>query len=177
MPIVFTKSQAIALIGLSGVGKSTVGRLLAARLDRPMCDTDALVVRAAGRSVAEIFAMAGEARFRDLEAVALQTACATAPCIIATGGGIVLHAANRALLREHAWIVWLDAPTTTLLARLRTNDEPRPLLDGSDRLARLDRLRTARTPLYAVLADLRIATEDQTPEAICEQIMRAYPGK
>jgi shikimate kinase len=166
----------IALIGLSGVGKSTVGRLLAAHLDRPMCDTDALVMRAAGRSVAEIFAGEGEARFRDLETVALQTACAAAPCIIATGGGVVVRTANRALLREHAWIVWLDAPTATLLARLGNNDEPRPLLDGTDRLARLNRLRTARAPLYAALADLRIATEGHPAEAICEQIMRAYPG-
>jgi shikimate kinase len=167
----------IALIGLSGVGKSTVGLLLAARLERPMCDTDALVVRAAGRSVAEIFATEGEARFRDLEALALQTACASAPCIIATGGGVVLRAANRALLREHAWIIWLDAPTETLLARLHANDEPRPLLGGTDRPAQLNRLRTARAPLYADLADLRIATEGRTAEAVCEQIMHVYPGK
>jgi shikimate kinase len=165
-------SRPISLIGLSGVGKSTVGQLLAARLDRPLLDTDVLVVRAAGRSVAEIFAVEGEARFRDLEAAALQTACAAAPCIIATGGGIVLREANRALLRQRAYVVWLDAPTETLLTRLRAHDEPRPLLDGADRVARLELLRAERAPLYADLADLRVATEGQTAEAICEQVLR-----
>ena len=93
----------IVLVGLSGAGKSSVGRLLATRLDWPLRDTDTLIEQAAGRSVARIFAEQGEARFRDLEAGALRTAL-TPPAIVATGGGIVLRAENRALLRARALV-------------------------------------------------------------------------
>ena len=172
MPV-STLSRPIALIGLSGAGKSTIGQLLALHLGWPLLDTDALVIQAAGRSVAQIFAEEGEARFREREAAALLHALAAIPCIVATGGGVVLREDNRALLRERAYVVWLDAPTQTLLARLRAHDEPRPLLAGDDRASRLEELRAARELLYAGLADLRVATEGQAPEAICEQILRA----
>lgn len=167
--------RTIALVGLSGVGKSATGRILAARLGRPLFDTDTLVIEAAGRSVAEIFSAHGEARFRELEAAALRSACDRGPCVIATGGGVVLRADNRALLRERAYIVWLDAPTPTLLARLRAHDEPRPLLAG-DYAARLDQLRAERARLYENLADLRISTDQIAPEAICERIVSALAG-
>jgi len=97
--------QSIALVGLSGVGKSSVGRRLAARLGWPLLDTDALIAEAAGRTVAQIFADAGEPRFRDLEAAALQRAFSISPCVVSTGGGIVLRPENRALLRLYAFVV------------------------------------------------------------------------
>ena len=163
--------NAIALVGLSGTGKSTVGRLAAARLGWPLLDTDAVVVEAAGRSVAQVFAEDGEARFRELEAAALRTALAAAPCVVATGGGVVLRDENRALLRERAYVIWLDAPTLALLARLGAQDEPRPLLDGDDRTARLEALRAAREELYASVADLRIDTGRRRIEVVCEQVV------
>ncbi len=116
--------------------------------------------------------MESESRFRDQEAVALRQALVGPPAVVATGGGIVLRAENRALLRERAFVVWLDAPTATLLARLLTHDEERPLLQG-DAVARLEALRAARAALYAEVAVLRVETDGRTAEAVCEEVMRA----
>lgn len=167
-------SRSIALIGLSGSGKSTVGRLLAERLGWPLRDTDALIAAAAGRSVPQIFAEEGEARFRDQEAAALRAALEGGPCVVATGGGIVLRAENRAQLRERAFVAWLDAPTEALAARLRAHDEARPLLAGDDLFARLEALRAARAALYVEVADARVETSGRAPEAICDDLLRLF---
>jgi shikimate kinase len=167
----------LVLIGLSGTGKSTVGWLLSARLGWPLLDTDTLVIQAAGRPVAQIFSEDGEARFRDLEAAALREAVAAAPCVIATGGGVVLREESRALLRERAYIIWLDAPTEELVARLLAHDEQRPLLAGDAPAARIEALRAARVGLYAALADVRVVTAGRTAEAICDEIMDAFTSR
>jgi shikimate kinase len=163
--------HSIALVGLSGTGKSSVGRLLSGRLGWPLLDTDTLIVQSAGREIVQIFAVEGEARFRDMEAAALHQALKVRPAVVATGGGIVLRAENRTLLRERAFVVWLDAPTAALVARLQAHDEQRPLLQG-DAGARLEALRTARAALYAEVADLQIETGGRTVEAIGEEVMR-----
>lgn len=167
--------RSIALIGLSGVGKSTIARLLAEQLDWRWADIDALVVEMAGRSIAEIFVTEGESRFRKYEATALRGVLQlmTTPCVIATGGGIVLRAENRQLLRERSLVVWLDAPNQTLLARLRTSDEERPLLNGEHPVVRLEALRTARAPLYRDLANLVIATDGLLPVQVAALIIDA----
>ena len=149
-------SQSIALVGLSGVGKSSVGRWLAERLGWPLRDTDDLIVQSEGRSIAQIFAEAGEARFRDLESAALQQAFSASSCIVPTGAGIVLRPENRALLRQHAFVIWLDAPTETLVARLLVHDEARPLIGDADPAARLEALRATRAGLYAEVAHARV---------------------
>jgi shikimate kinase len=171
-----SRHAVVALIGLSGVGKSTVGRALAARLGWPLRDTDAMVEAADGRRVTDIFAAEGEARFREMEAAALREALAGAPCVVSTGGGIVLRPENRQMLRERALVVWLDAPTSALVARLQAHDEDRPLLAG-DAAGRLEAMRAARAGLYAELADLALSTADQSPEAICEAaVLRLAAG-
>lgn len=167
-------SQSIALVGLSGVGKSSVGRRLAARLCWPLLDTDALIAAAAGRTIAQIFADSGEPRFRDLESAALQSAFSVTPCIVSTGGGIVLRAENRALLRARAFVVWLDAPTETLVARLLAHHEARPLIGGDDPAARLEALRAARAGLYADVAHARIATTADAVDEICGQVLQHF---
>ncbi|MEN9933534.1 MAG: hypothetical protein RLZZ387_113 [Chloroflexota bacterium] len=164
--------DAIALVGLSGAGKSTVGRLLATLLGWRLMDTDALVVREAGREIPAIFADEGEPGFRERETAALRTALDEAPCVVATGGGIVLRAENRALLRERALVVWLDAPTEALVARLLAHDEARPLLAGEDPAGRLEGLRAARGALYGELAHVVVATAGRSPEAICDEVLR-----
>jgi shikimate kinase len=164
----------IALVGLSGVGKSSIGRLLAARLGWPLLDTDALIVETAGRTVAQIFAESGEPRFRDLEAAALQRAFSVIPCVVSTGGGIVLRSENRALLCARAFVVWLDAPTEILVTRLQAHDEARPLVGGADPAARLDLLRAARAGLYAEVAHARLDTADRAIEAVCAHVLQLF---
>jgi shikimate kinase len=165
----------LVLIGLSGSGKSTLARLLAARLGWPWVDTDALVVERAGCAIAELFAQHGEAHFRDLEAAALRDVVQRSTHqshVIATGGGIVLRAENRALLRSGpVTVVWLDAPTDTLLARLQADDEARPLVQGDAPAARLERLRTEREQLYRELAQQVVHTAGLTPEQVAAQIV------
>jgi shikimate kinase len=165
--------KSIALIGLSGAGKSSVGRVLAASTGWPLRDTDALIVAATGRSIAEIFAAEGEPRFRELEAHALAEALAGGPAIVATGGGAVLREANRALLRAAARCVWLDAATATLVARLSAHAERRPLLGDAAPAERLEALRGARAPLYAALAHLCVPADAGAPEQIAAHILAA----
>jgi shikimate kinase len=167
------ETRSITLIGLSGAGKSTVGRLLAERFDWPLFDTDALITQLTGRSIPEIFTQDGEGRFREIETDALRRTLAVAPAVIATGGGIVLREENRALLRTHSFVVWLDAPTDALLARLLAHDEARPLLAGDDPATRLEALRTARVKLYAETAHVRIETNGLTAEVVCDQVVAA----
>jgi len=165
--------RSLALVGLSGAGKSTLARMLATHLGWPVADTDALVVARTGLPVAAIFAGQGEGAFRDLEAEALVRALERGPVVVATGGGVVLRAANRALLQARAFVVWLDAPDAELVERLRAHDEERPLLAG-DAMARLAALRAAREPLYAEVAHLRLETAGMPPEEATRRIMRAY---
>ncbi|HJZ46085.1 MAG TPA: shikimate kinase, partial [Roseiflexaceae bacterium] len=166
--------QSLALIGLSGVGKSSVGQLLAQRLGLPLYDTDALIVQSEARTIAQIFAEAGEERFRDLESAALQRALSNTPCVVSTGGGIVLRPENRALLREHAFVVWLDAPTATLVARLLSQDEERPLVGGADPAGRMEALRAARAGVYAEVAHVSLNTAGRRVEEIAAQILQLF---
>src|SRR5690606_20592894 len=139
--------RSIALVGLSGSGKSSVGRMLHARLGLPLLDTDAIVVQQAGCEIAQIFAEHGEPYFRDMETAALEQALGQLPAIIATGGGIVLREHNRELLRHNTLVVWLDASTETIVARLTAHDEERPLLQG-DMAERVSKQREARAAIY-----------------------------
>lgn len=166
--------RSIALVGLSGTGKSTIGRALAERTGCVLIDIDAQIAIRAGQSIPEIFRDHGEAAFRQIETEALQAALeSNRPRILATGAGIVLRAESRAVLREHAFVVWLDAPTKTLVARLQAHDEERPLLRGDDMIARLEDLRATRTPLYAEVAHLYVSTHEQDISEIVTKIREA----
>jgi shikimate kinase len=165
-------ARSLALVGLSGTGKSTLGRALAEALGWPLLDTDALIIGAQGRPVAAIFAELGEAPFRDLESAALAEALAAPPAVVATGGGAVLRPANRDLLRRRATVIWLDAPDAVILARLAAHDEGRPLLADSP-AARLAALRAAREAIYRVVADIVLDTSGLGPDALVAQVLRA----
>lgn len=121
----------IALVGMMGAGKSTIGRRLAARLDLPFLDADQEIEMAAGRSVTEIFEEFGEAAFRDGERRVFKRLVQSGPCILATGGGAFLDDEIRRLLNEHCVSVWLNASLDTLVERTSRKDT-RPLLKAGD---------------------------------------------
>ena len=171
----------IFLIGLSGSGKSTVGRLLAQRLQIPLYDVDALVEERSNSRIPTLFSTYGEAYFRDCESHALADAIAAAPCaVIATGGGIVLREENRALMAQHGIRVLLAVDAATSLARLQAQQreaqaqgvspEVRPLLAGPDPLQTLQTLLETRTYFYEE-AEYTCSTVDTLPESIVREIV------
>ncbi len=165
----------IVLVGLMATGKSTVGRDLAATLDRPLVDSDDQVEAMSGRSVREIWRTDGEEAFRRLETAALTTALAdTTPSVIAAAGGVVLAPENRHLLAaEHLLVVWLRARPETLAARVASaGDEHRPLLDD-DPVGMLVRMEADRRALYESVADRVVDVDGRSPTDIAEVIARA----
>jgi shikimate kinase len=149
-------SEALVLVGLSGSGKSTVARLVAARLGIAFHDTDRLIEEQAGETVATLFAARGEDAFRDLEAAAVAEACARNG-VVAVGGGAVLRTTNRLNMRRGNLVVWLDTPPSVLASRLahHTQGEERPLLRGNlDQRVRA--LWVERRACYALAAHVRV---------------------
>lgn len=159
----------MVLVGLMGSGKTTVGRLLADRLGRPLIDSDDQVERREGRTVREIFETDGEPAFRRMEAAALAeaVACPT-PAVIAAAGGVVLDPANRRLLRQAGPVVWLRADAAVLGERAQSG-EHRPLL-ADDPEGVLRRMQADRHDLYAEVADHQVDVGDRTPEQVVETV-------
>jgi shikimate kinase len=137
----------VVLVGMPGVGKSTVARQLAHSLGVPLWDSDSVIERRLGTSIREYFASQGEVAFRDLEQRVLDELMDGAPGVLATGGGVVLRAANRRCLHERGTVIYLRAAPEFLFRRLR-HDTRRPLLQVADPLARLKELYAERDPLY-----------------------------
>ena len=138
----------IALVGLMGVGKTTVGRRLARALDRGFVDSDEEIERASGRTVAGYFRDHGEAAFRDGERRVIARLLEDADQVIATGGGAFIHPSTHALLKERALVVWLRGDFETIMRRVSKKDT-RPLLKVDDPRAKMRELMEVRTPIYA----------------------------
>jgi shikimate kinase len=160
----------LVLIGMMGVGKSSVGRRVALRLGRQFLDTDRLVEEEAGCTVAEIFASEGEPAFRALENAAVRRALDSDPfAVIAFGGGAVLEPANRGLARELALVVWLQAPVRDLArrvsaAQLRSGGTARPLLSaGRSPEQVLGELARQREEAYRATAHVLVETAGRSP--------------
>lgn len=159
----------IVLIGLSGTGKSTVGRLLADRLGLPFIDTDDEIEHRCGRPIAEIFRTIGEAGFRSLECEAVAAAVAGGAAVVATGGGAPMDERNRRVMRGHGTVIWLDAPTEVIVDRIvGSGAEARPLLAG-DAAEALERMRAIRAGIYEQLG-VRIDASG-TPGDVVERIL------
>lgn len=159
-----------------GAGKTSIGRRLADRLALAFVDSDREVEAQAGAPVATIFACEGEAGFRGRERTVIAAALSGDGCVLATGGGAVLDAGTRALLRREAFVVHLHVDVDGQLLRL-ARDRVRPLLqqgDGiGDRRAALERLADERGPLYADVADLRFDTAGLAPADAAERLALA----
>lgn len=164
----------IVLVGLMGVGKSTVGRRLGQRLRLPFVDADSEIELAAGMPIAEIFERFGEPYFRGGERRVIARLIDGSPKVIATGGGAFIDAETRTLILAQATAVWLDADLDILVDRVRRRDS-RPLLKGRDPREVLADLARVRNPLYAQ-AHIRVlsnrAPHDVTVDAILKAIGR-----
>jgi shikimate kinase len=162
----------VVLVGMMGAGKSSVGRVLAGRLDRPLFDSDEMIERRTGRTVREIWVTDGEPVYRALETEVLTEALeASEPSVIAAAGGIVLSEANRIAL-DHAGchVVWLLADVDVLLQRVR-NGGHRPLLDD-DPEGTLRRMFAEREGLYREVADAIVSVDNRSVNDVASAVLR-----
>ena len=161
----------IVLVGLMGSGKTTVGRALAQKLKIKFADSDELIEKSAKLSVREIFTQSGEPEFRRLESEALTNAANSSETfVLAVAGGAVLAETNRTLLKNKSrCIVWLDAPTSTLVGRTG-RAKHRPLLDG-DPVGALNQMRADREDLYRQIATHEVATQSMSIQQVVEKII------
>ena len=161
----------VVLVGMMGAGKTSVGELLAKRLDRPFFDVDAWIEDEEGLSVATLFETRGEAAFRDLEARVLPSFLANpVACVLSVGGGAVTDERSRKALTGAGHVVWLRALDATLAGRVGSGSD-RPLLAGGDVAAVLTRLSAVRAPLYTEVADVIVDVDDLSPEEVVDQIV------
>lgn len=166
--------RSIALIGFMGTGKSTLGKALAQRLDLPLLDLDAVIVQEQQMEIKDIFARDGEERFRQMEHDVLCRYAAQPDTILSPGGGAVLRAENRAVLREHCWVVSLMARPEVILERVNQDSTVRPVLEnrepGQSKLQRIEQVLAQRLPFYQE-ADFVLDTSDKPVDALVDQVM------
>jgi shikimate kinase len=157
-----------------GAGKTSVGRRLARSLAAPFKDADEEIVTAAGMSIADIFALYGEPRFRELERRVVARLLEEPPQVLALGGGAFIDPETRARVKSLALSVWLRADLATLVARTMRKKGSRPLLAGGDPHGTLAQLMARRYPIYAE-ADHAIDTAAEPHEAVVERITALLP--
>lgn len=155
----------IYLVGMMGAGKTTIGRLLAKQLGKTFVDCDQEIQRRTGVTITHIFDVEGEAGFRKRETAAIHDLAQRSNLVMATGGGAILNAANRAELSRNGIVVYLKGSVHDLWQRTR-HDHNRPLLQTADPLARLKELYIQRDPLYTELADLVILSGKQSAQSL-----------
>lgn len=148
--------RTLALVGLMGAGKTTIGRRLAQALALPFVDADVAIADAAGQSVEEIFAAHGECEFRRGERKVIERLLDEPPHVLATGGGAFINPGTRALMKQKAISIWLKAPLDVLMKRVARRDD-RPLLKEDNPRAVMQKLMDDRYPIYAE-ADLVVET-------------------
>jgi len=170
-PSRLTLTRPLALVGLMGVGKTTVGRRLAEALNVPFKDADEEIEKAAGQSVADIFAAYGEAGFRDGEQKVISRLLDDGPHVLATGGGAFVQPGTRDIIRSKAVTVWLRADLR-VIARRVANRNHRPLLHGRDPMDVLREHEKKRYPFYAE-ADITVDTGDQSHAKSVDMVLTA----
>jgi shikimate kinase len=163
-------ARSIVLVGMMGAGKSSIGRRLASRLNIPFVDADTEIERAAGMSIADIFARHGETDFRSGEARVIARLLDGGPQVLATGGGAVMNADTRAAIKAKGVSIWLTAEVDVLMRRIQKRRHERPMLQAADPAARLRELLAERKPAYA-LSDLTVQSREVPHEAIVAEIV------
>jgi len=163
----------LSLVGYRGSGKSTVARLVAAMLGWPWADADTLLEEKLGRTIREVFAAEGEARFRAYEQELLAELCLRHNLVLATGGGVILRPTNGVLLRQAGPVVWLRADPEELSRRLAadpTTEERRPALTSRGLHQEIAAVLEEREPLYRAIADLVLDTTSLPPDEAARRI-------
>lgn len=164
-----SKRDNIFLVGLMGAGKTTVGRLLARQLGKTFIDSDQEIEARTGVRIPVIFEIEGEAGFRKREESVIEELTAQSNIVLGTGGGAVLSATNRELLKSRGMVVYLRGSPEQLFERTR-HDKNRPLLQTEDPLAKLKTLYAQRDPLYREAADLVVDTGRQSVASLTRQL-------
>ena len=169
-----SKPDRIFLIGPMGVGKTTIGRRLAAELDKQFVDSDHEIEERTGVDIPLIFELEGEAGFRSRESRVVDELTQRPGVVLATGGGAVLDPASRQRLRERGYVVYLHAPLRLLLRRT-ARDSKRPLLQqATDPSARMRQVITQREPLYNETAHLKVETGRHNIRKVVQRIVSSY---
>lgn len=165
------QSANLYLIGPMGVGKSTIGRMLAAALDRPFFDSDREIEAVTGADIPWIFDVEGEAGFRVREERMIDTLTQRDGIVLATGGGAILSAQSRANLNRRGTVVYLKASIAQQFERT-SKDRNRPLLQTADPLSRIRELMKIREPLYNETAHITVDTSRRGPRTVVTEILR-----
>jgi shikimate kinase len=160
----------LILIGYRGAGKSTVGQILARRLDYELLCLDAMIAQKTGMSIPALVEKYGWDRFRQLESETLAAAAAGDRRVLDCGGGIILQPENRARLKNIGPAIWLQADVRTIILRLQ-DQEDRPSLTGASFLDEVQTVLAEREALYREAADFTIATDGKSPEEIAAEIL------
>jgi shikimate kinase len=153
-----------------GAGKSTIGRLLAKELRVPFKDSDKEIEQRTGADIPWIFDVEGEAGFREREQAVIVELCELDGMVLATGGGAVMRAENRAALRRGGRVVYLHATVEQQIDRT-SRDRNRPLLRNADPGKVLRELLAVRDPLYREIADIIVETDDRPPRLVVQEIL------
>jgi shikimate kinase len=164
--------RSVVLVGMMGVGKTSIGRRLAARLGIPFVDADSEIEKAAGMSICDIFARHGEASFRSGEARVIARLLDDGPQVLATGGGAFMNEATRAVIKSKGVSIWLSAEFDVLVRRLVKRKNDRPMLHTADPAKTLKELLELRNPVYAE-ADLTVRSRESPHDAIVAEIVAA----
>ncbi len=161
----------IYLVGPTGTGKTAVGKHLSRLLCVPFIDSDAEIERTAGVDIPFIFDREGEEGFRRREREVLAELCQREPMILATGGGAILAPENRSALRESGVVIFLQTSVAQQLQRVGSG-RGRPLLNGADKLRKLEEMRAVREPLYREAADITVSTDGRRVSRVADLILR-----
>jgi shikimate kinase len=164
--------RSVVLVGMMGVGKSSIGRRLAARLAVPFVDADTEIEKSADMSIPDIFARHGEPYFRSGEARVIARLLDGGPQVLATGGGAFMNEATRAAIRAKGVSIWLSAEFDVLVRRIAKRKNDRPMLQTDDPAETLRQLLKLRDPVYA-LADLTVQSRETPHDSIVSEIVTA----
>ena len=164
------KENNIFLVGLMGSGKTTIGKIIAKKLNYKFIDSDALIEEKTGVKVPLIFEYEGEAGFRKRETKILSEIIKMNSIVLATGGGIILSKTNRQLLTKSSVVIYLNATIKELVKRL-ANDKDRPLIQNVDKETKLRELIERRGSLYESIADYIIQTKEKRASEIANEII------